>query len=70
MSRAPTKKPGAESAAPPEMHSWAIYRLKSTPAALLGYLEAPDEKSAIRKAILEFGITNPQTAKKLLARRR
>jgi hypothetical protein len=25
---------------------WAIYRLKSTPAALLGYLEAADEESA------------------------
>jgi hypothetical protein len=34
MSR-PPKKPAAEAAPPPKMASWAIYRLKGTPAALL-----------------------------------
>jgi hypothetical protein len=55
MSRPPSKKPSAEAAAP-RMHSWAIYRLKGTPAALLGHVEAPDAETAIRKAIDEFNI--------------
>jgi hypothetical protein len=67
MSRAPTKKPAAE--APPRMHHWAIYRLKGTPAALLGHVEAPDEETAIKKAIDEFAI-EAALHKRLLAQRR
>jgi hypothetical protein len=68
MSRPPTKKPAAE-AAPPKMASWAIYRLKGTPAALLGHVDAPDEATAIKKAIDEFAI-EPALHKRLLAQRR
>jgi hypothetical protein len=34
--------------------------LKAGPAALIGYVEAPDAEQAIRIAIREFGITNPE----------
>ena len=64
MSRTP-----AEAAAPPKLHSWAIYRLKGTPAALLGHVEAPDADTAIRKAIDEFKV-DPAFHKRLLVRRR
>jgi hypothetical protein len=40
-----------------------------TPAALLGSIEAPDEETAIRKAIDEFAVS-PALQKRLLARRR
>jgi hypothetical protein len=69
MSRTPSKKPAAEAAATPKMHSWAIYRLKGTPAALIGRVEAPDAETAIRKAIDEFAI-EPALHKRLLAQRR
>jgi len=59
-----------KSAAAGKLHAWAIYRIKSTPAALLGYIEATDEQSAIRKAIGEFHVTSPQVQKRLLAMRR
>jgi hypothetical protein len=50
--------------------SWAIYRLKGTPAKLLGNVKAPNEESAIKKTIEEFSVTDPQQQKRLLARRR
>jgi hypothetical protein len=34
--------------------------MKSTPAALVGYVDAPDAESAIKRAIEEFEITDPQ----------
>jgi hypothetical protein len=69
MSRAPTKKPASEAAPPPKMYHWAIYRLKGTPAALLGHVEAPDAETAIKRAIDEFAI-EPGLHKRLLAQRR
>jgi hypothetical protein len=69
MSRTPSKKPAAEAAAPAKMYRWAIYRLKGTPAALLGHVEAPDAEAAIKKAIDEFAI-EPALHKRLLAQRR
>jgi len=47
----------------------AIYRLKGTPASLLGHVEAPDAETAIKKAIDEFAI-EPALHKRLLAQRR
>jgi hypothetical protein len=49
------------------MHSWAIYRIKGMPAALLRRVDAPDEETAIRKAIDVFAI-EPAFQKQLLAR--
>jgi hypothetical protein len=57
MSRPPAKKPTTEPrAAEAQQFSWAIYRLKGTPAKLLGNVEAPDEQTAINRAIDEFNI--------------
>ena len=42
---------------------WRITRLKASPAALIGYVEAPDQEQAIRTAIRQFGITNPEHQK-------
>jgi hypothetical protein len=52
-----------------KQYMWSIYHIKGTPAALLGRVEAPDEETAIRKAIDEFGIS-PALQKRLLAQRR
>jgi hypothetical protein len=66
----PPKKPAPAPAAPGKQYRWAIYHITVTPAKLLGHVEAPDEGSAIKQAIEEFGITNPQLQKRLLAQRR
>jgi|HubBroStandDraft_6_1064221.scaffolds.fasta_scaffold921758_2 hypothetical protein len=50
-------------------YSWNIYRLRGTPAQLIGRVEAPDEATAIKKAIEEFKITNPVMQKRLIAQR-
>jgi hypothetical protein len=36
---------------------------------LIGYVEAPDQEQAIRTAIREFAITNPEHQKRLVAQR-
>jgi hypothetical protein len=68
MSQPPKKAP-PEAAAPAKQHRWSIYRLKGTPAKLLGHVEAPDEESAIKRAIEEFNIA-PELRGRLLAQRR
>jgi hypothetical protein len=60
------KKPNAT---PPKLYTWSIYHIKGTPAALLGRVEAPDEETAIKKAIEEFNIS-PALQNRLLAQRR
>jgi hypothetical protein len=40
-----------------------------SPAALIGYVEASDAGQAIQAAIREFGITNPEHQKRLVAQR-
>jgi hypothetical protein len=47
----------------------AIIRLKSTPAAEIGTVEAADAEAAIKAAIEKFNITNPQQQQRLMARR-
>jgi hypothetical protein len=37
---------------PKELHSWSVYRLKGTPAVLVGIVEAPDEESAINTDVV------------------
>jgi hypothetical protein len=41
---------------------WRISLIKATPAHLIGHVSAPDEESAIKKAIEEFKITDPERA--------
>jgi hypothetical protein len=47
---------------------WRISRIKSTPAAEIGTVFAPDAETAIRKAIEEFQIPKLQHSR-LVARR-
>jgi hypothetical protein len=42
----------------PKLHTWAISRIKGTPAVEIGRVEAPDAESAIKEAIRHFNITD------------
>jgi len=57
-------------AKPKKLYSWRILRIRGTPAAFIGIVDAPDKESAIKKAIEEFQITNPDHQKRLMAQRR
>ena len=54
---------------PKKLPQWKVYRLKGSPAAFLGLVYAPDEKSALKAAIKELKISNPEHQKRLLIRR-
>jgi hypothetical protein len=54
---------------PKKEFSWDIYRLRGTPAVYIGSVNAPDENSAIKKAIEEFQITDTEQQKRLVAQR-
>jgi hypothetical protein len=49
------------------MYEWRIVRLKGTPAATIGFVNAPDQEQAIAKAIEAFGITDPLRQSRLSA---
>jgi hypothetical protein len=42
---------------------------RSTPAALIGDVQAPDAEQAVREAIARYGISNPQEEVRLAAHR-
>jgi hypothetical protein len=69
MKRPPAKEQSPLSAPAGKQYTWIIYHIKGTAAALLGRVEAPDEETAIRKAIDQFEI-DPVLQKRLLAQRR
>ena len=48
---------------------WRISRIKASPAVELDTVEAPDADTAIRVAIKEFEVTNPEHQMRLAARR-
>jgi hypothetical protein len=61
MAKQPTKQ---------QKHSWSVYRLRGTPAQLIGIVyDQPDEGAAIKRAIEEFKVPANQHDR-LIARRR
>ena len=52
-----------------KQYRWAIYHIKGTPAKFLGTVMASDEEGAIKKAIAELEIRDPQIQKRLTALR-
>jgi hypothetical protein len=49
---------------------WEVYRpIKGSPGAFIGIVEAIDETSALKAAIEEFGIINPEYQNRLFVRR-
>jgi hypothetical protein len=53
-----------------QLHSWAVYHLKGTPAKLVGIVDdQPDAESAIGTAIDMFMVA-PNERDRLMARRR
>ena len=54
---------------PERLYTWRIARIKGTPAADIGTVEAPDAETAIKEAIKKYGINNSEQRKRLVARR-
>jgi hypothetical protein len=52
------------------MYSWRISRTWGAAVSYLGIVKAVDKESAVKKAIEEFEITDPQHQKRLDAQRR
>jgi len=71
--RMPRRKPAIRPVAlsvPKKPIQWEVYRpIKGSPGAFIGIVEAPDETSALKAAIKEFGIINPEQQNRLFVRR-
>ena len=52
-----------------KLHRWRISRIRSTPAIEIGYVDAADAEQTSEEAIKQYGITNPEHQKRLVAQR-
>jgi hypothetical protein len=50
-------------------YRWAIYQIKARPTKFLGTVLAAEEEEAIKRAIVDLEIKDPQTRKRLVALR-
>ena len=55
---------------PKKPTQWEVYRpIRGSHGAFIGIIEAPDETSALKAAIEEFGIISPEHQSHLFVRR-
>jgi len=52
-----------------KLFEWRVTRIRSTPAAFIGYVEAPNAEQAIEMAISRYGIKSPHEQARLSAQR-
>jgi hypothetical protein len=51
-----------------KLFEWRVTRIRSTPAILVGYVQAPDDpEQAIREAIAKYEISSPVEQSRLAA---
>ena len=50
-----------------KLHRWRISRIRGTPVEFIGYVEAENEKQAIKKAIKQFQISDIKKQEWLVA---
>jgi hypothetical protein len=55
--------------AKPKLHRWRISRIRGTPVEFIGYVEAENEKQAIKQAIKQFQISDTKKQEWLVAHR-
>ena len=51
------------------LYEWRVVSIKSTPPTVIGSFQAPDAEQAIKQAIVERGISDPQQQAGLTAQR-